>query len=329
MILAGDIGATKTVLALYDPAADGSGRLLHETRFASRDYESLEAIVERFLNQVGRRPAAASFGVPGPVKNQQSQVTNLNWLISAERLSSTCGIGEVFLLNDLEAVATVLPHLQTDELAIINPGQAEPNGTISIVAPGTGLGTAFLVWTGDRYKAMASEGGHSSFAPATPEQVELLEFLQQKYGHVSFERICSGSHLNNIYDFYLAGGRHPEPQWLRDELAEAGDRTPVIIGNGLALKADICVATLDMFVQVLGTAIGNMAVTLLPRGGIYLGGGIPPRILKRLQQPDFLGAITNKGRFSTLCSTLPVQVILTPNAGLHGALRFGIAMLQK
>lgn len=327
MILAGDIGATKTVLALFAPDAHGSGELLHESRFASRDYDSLEAIVELFLKQVPVRPAAASFGVPGPVKDQQSQVTNLSWSISAETLSARFGIGKVFLLNDLEAVATVLPHLRTEDLATINPGLAEPDGTISIVAPGTGLGTAFLVWTGKRYKAMASEGGHSSFAPATPEQVELLEFLQRKYGHVSFERLCSGSHLSNIYDFYLQQGRYPEPDWLREELAGLSDRTPVIIQNGLQEKTQICTAVLDMFVQTLATVIGNMAVTLLPRGGIYLGGGIPPRILQRLQRPDFIEAVTEKGRFSDLCAAMPLHVILKSNAGLLGAARFGIDAL--
>lgn len=329
MILAGDIGATKTVLALFPVKQGVAGGPLFETRFASRGYASLEAIVEAFLAETKIRPSAASFGVAGPIERQQAQITNLPWSISAEKISSRFNIARVFLLNDLEAVATAVPHLQKDDLVTLNQGIVDPQGTISIVAPGTGLGTAFLIWTGEHYKALASEGGHTSFAPVTPEQIELLKFLQKKYPHVSFERVCSGSHLSNIYDFFLDRGNHIEPDWLKKELAGVSDPTPVIIGNGLAGKADICVATLDMFVHTLGIAISNMAITLLPRGGIYLGGGIPPRILKRLQQPDFIGAITAKGRFSGLCSTLPVHVILTPNAGLYGAVRYGINALKN
>ena len=319
MILAGDVGGTKTILALFTVENGVTGGALHETRFESGRYSSLEAIIVEFLRQTGAKPEAASFGVAGPVQEQHARITNLPWTISAETIRSSFPIPQVFLLNDLEAIATAVPHLAAEDVSTLNPGKPVAKGNIAVIAPGTGLGTAFLVWTGERYRACASEGGHTAFSPRNMLQIELLKYLQGRYGHVSFERICSGSYLPNIYDFFIAQNNYPEPTWLQEELAQAGDRTPVIVHNALEQKADICEATLDMWVHVLGTLIGNMAVSLLPTGGIYLGGGIPPRILKRLQQPDFLSAITDKGRFSALCTGMPVHVILDPKVALHGA----------
>jgi glucokinase len=329
MILAGDIGGTKTVLALLSKERGVAGGTLHETRFESGKYSSLEAILVEFLHETLARPVAACFGVAGPVKNQHAQITNLPWTIRAESIRSSFDIPNVYLLNDLESVALAIPHLGNRDLATLNQGTAAPGGNIAVIAPGTGLGTAFMVWTGDGYKACASEGGHTSFSPRNLQEVELLKYLQRRYGHVSFERISSGSQLPNIYDFFKAHNSYPEPGWLREELAQATDRTPIIIQAALEQKANICEATLDMFVHVLGTVVGNMAVALLPSGGIYLGGGIPPRILERLQQPDFLSAIADKGRFSSLVSTMPVHVILDPKAALHGAAWFVLEALGK
>lgn len=330
MLLVGDIGGTKTVLALYSKEQGVAGGAQHETRFESGKYSSLEAIIVEFLRETGAKPTAASFGVAGPVKDQHAQITNLPWSISAETIRKSFSIPQVFLLNDLESIALAVPHLGKDDLSTLNPGDdAEAQGNIAVIAPGTGLGTAFLIWTGERYMACASEGGHTSFSPRNLQEMELLKFLQRRYGHVSFERICSGSHLPNIYDFLMDRGSYLEPDWLRDKLLHAPDRTPIIVQSALDRKADICEATLDIFVHILGTVIGNMAVTLLPRGGIYLGGGIPPRILKRLQRPDFLSAIADKGRFTGLCSSMPVHVILDPKAALHGAAWFGMETLAQ
>ena len=330
MMLAGDIGATKTVLALLTAEAGVAGEMLCETRFESGRYSSLEAIIVEFLRETGARPVAASFGVAGPVTDgRHAQITNLPWVINADSIRSAFDIPDVFLLNDLESIATAVPHLGGDDLCTLNQGTTNPNGNIAVVAPGTGLGTAFLVRIDSGYKACASEGGHTSFSPRNLQQMELLKFLQRRYGHVSFERICSGSQLPNIYDFFKDHRSYPEPDWLRDELEKATDRTPVIVQAALDQKADICEATLDVFVHALGTVVGNMAVTLLPTGGIYLGGGIPPRILDRLQQPDFLSAIADKGRFSSLLSGMPVHVILDPKAALHGAAWFGLEALAK
>lgn len=327
MILAGDIGGTKTVLALFSIDKGIEGGAISRTRFESGKYGSLETIIGEFLEQTGAKPKVACFGVAGPVNKQESKITNLPWSISGKDISRTFNIEKVVLINDLESIATAVPYLQKKDLHMLNEGEVEPNGNIAVIAPGTGLGAAFLVWTGERYKALASEGGHISFSPNSTQEIELLTFLQRKYGHVSFERICSGGHLPNIYDFFVENNKYPVPDWLEKELEEASDRTPVIVQNGLARKASICEATLDMFVQILGSAVSNIAITILPRGGIYLGGGIPPRILEHLKRPDFLRAVSNKGRFFELCSNMPVHVILTPKAALYGAAKHGFDVL--
>ncbi len=320
MILAGDIGGTKTTLALFERAG-GESAPLHETRFESGRYGSLESIVREFLDATGARPDAACFGVAGAVANGRAQVTNLPWLIDAEALGQALDISRVRLLNDLEAIATAVPVVRDDALHTLHPGVPVAEANKLVVAPGTGLGAAFLVWTGHEYRACPSEGGHMSFSPRNAQETELLRHMQRRTDHVSFERVCSGSFLPNIYGFLLGQGSYPEPAWLGEALGGADDPTPVIVQAALAERADICVATLDMFVRMLGTFIGNLAVTLLPRGGIYLGGGIPPRILDRLQQPDFHNAITDKGRFSALCTSLPVHVMLDPAIPLRGAAR--------
>jgi glucokinase len=329
MILAGDIGGTKTVLGLFYTDRDNAAGVLHETRFESAGYSSLEAIIAEFLRHTKATPTAASFGVAGPVRDQRAQITNLPWEISAKAIRSSFGIPEVFLLNDLEAIATAIPYLGQDDFDTLNTGVAVSHGNIAVIAPGTGLGTAFLVWTGRNYKACASEGGHASFSPRTLQEVELLKYLKQRYDHVSFERLCSGSHLPNIYEYFRDRRLFVEPQWLHDELDRADDRTPVIVRAALENKADICEATLDLFVSVLGTVVGNLAVTLLPTGGIYLAGGIPSHIFRRLRQPDFLNAVTEKGRFSELCSNMPIHIIRDPGVALRGAAWFGLQAMTR
>jgi len=329
MILAGDIGGTKTVLALFSIDKGVAEGTTHEILYESGKYDSLEAIIKEFLAETCASPSVACFGVAGPVNKQESQITNLPWRISGENIARTFNIAKVTLINDLESIATAVPHLGEEDLYTLNEGVVEPQGNIAVVAPGTGLGTAFLVWTGKGYKALASEGGHTSFAPGNMPEIELLKYLKRRYRHVSFERICSGSHLPNIYDFFLHNRSYLEPDWLKRELADADDRTPIIVQTALEHKADICEATLDMFVHILGSVISNMAITILPRGGIYLGGGIPPRILERLKRPDFLSSIANKGRFFDLCSRMPVHVILTPKAALYGVTFSGLRTLDQ
>ncbi len=328
MILAGDVGGTKTVLALFDPER-GPMQPLREETFPSGEHESLEAIVGRFLEGADAAPAAASFGVAGPVVDGRSRTTNLPWVIDASAIGKTFDIPRVQLLNDLQASAMVVPHLGPEDLCTLNVGQAEPTGTIGVIAPGTGLGEAFLVWTGERYQSCPTEGGHASFAPVTHEQLKLLDYLEPRFGHVSFERVCSGTGIPNLYDYLSQSGRHDEPDWLRDALAEAQDPTPVIVNAALERKAPICIATLDLFVRILGGVAGNLALKVFATGGLYLGGGIPPRILPRLKRRDFLDAICFKGRFRDWVARIPVHVILDPKAALHGAAWHAIETLDR
>lgn len=323
MILAGDIGGTKTVLALIDEA-EGVQRPLREVTFFSNRYASLEQIISEFLADVDEAPVAASFGVAGPVANGRSRITNLPWLIDAAVISETFLIPDVHLLNDLEAIATAVPHLTAEDLTTLNPGQPNPTGAIAVVAPGTGLGEAFLVWDGHRYRAYPTEGGHVSFAPNNKEELDLLVFLQRRFGHVSYERVCSGSGIPNIFDFLEEQRLHKNPGWLRREMALAEDRTPLIFHAALEKQEPIAVATLGLFVKILGGEIGNMALKVLATGGVYIGGGIPPRILPLLQRPEFRGFIAHKGRFSELLTRVPIHVIQNPKVALYGAAYNGL-----
>jgi len=329
VILAGDIGGTKTVLALYSIADGVAGGAIRETRYESAGYGSLEAIVTDFLQDTRAKPLAASFGVAGPVHAGRAEITNLPWTISADAIGERFRIPAVYLLNDMRSIATAVPHLRTGDLVTLNPGVPAERGNIAVIAPGTGLGIGFLVWTETGYRAYASEAGHTAFAPRDDREIELLKFLRCRYGHVSFERVCSGGFLPNIYDFLRQQGCEPEPDWLRELLSRAADRTPVIVQAALEEKAGICEQTLDIFVHALATVSANMAVSLLSTGGIYLGGGIPPRILKRLQRPDFTRAIADKGRFGDFCAGLPVHVIQDSRAALRGAAWFGLEALAK
>jgi glucokinase len=328
MILAGDIGGTKTILALFS-REQGVRYPLREQRFPSSEYTSLESIISAFLADIDERPTAASFGVAGPVVNRKAHLTNLPWIIDADGIAQAFAIPEVHLLNDLQAIATSVPHLASDDIYTLNTGQANPGGTIAVVAAGTGLGEAFLVWTGIRYQAYPTEGGHTSFAPVTHEQLQLLDYLQPRFGRVSFERVCSGSGIPNLYDYLSNRAQYEKPDWLRQALSEAEDPTPVIVNTALSRKAQICVATLDLFAHILAGVVGDMALKVFATGGVYLGGGIPPRILPRLQKQDFLDAVTHKGRFRHWVAQIPIHVILNPNAALHGAAWHGFQTWEQ
>ena len=329
MLLAGDIGGTKTVLALFSTAESvDTLHPLHLQTYPSGHYSSLEAIITQFLKDKDAEIEAATFGVAGPVVNGRSQITNLPWVIDAANISQTFHIKKVALLNDLESIATAVPHLQADDLATIIDGQAEPGGAIAVIAPGTGLGEAFLIWDGQRYHAHPSEGGHASFAPTNADQRALQAFLEQRFHHISFERVCSGSGIPNLYEFWQQDGRFPEPDWLREQINQAEDPTPVIVEAGLAKTADICTATVQLFVDILAGEVSNMALKVLATGGIYLGGGIPPRLLNLLQTDRFISEFADKGRFTKLLMNMPVQVICNPQTALLGAAWAGMDLLD-
>jgi glucokinase len=327
MLLAGDIGGTKTHLAIISPEI-GPRAPLAEATFPSARCRSLEAVVREFLDQVNVRVEQASFGVAGPVVAGRATATNLPWVIDEAQLSRDLNIPSVHLLNDLEAIAWAVPRLGDDpaDLHTLNVGRPVPGGTIGVIAPGTGLGEAYMTFDGGRYRAHASEGGHTDFAPATRDEIALLHYLFDHLDHVSYERICSGIGIPNIYDFLRDSGYALEPLSLTEELAAATDRTPVIVNAALnpEKKAKLCQATLDLFVSILGSEAGNLALKMLATGGIYLGGGIPPRILPALRGERFLTAFRSKGRMSTLLENVPVHVILNPKVALLGAAYHGL-----
>ena len=328
MIIAGDIGGTKTLLGLFSRAQGVKHPLLVE-EFPSQKYDSLERIIAEFLQQIEAMPAGASLAVAGPVIHGRSRITNLPWIIDSGTIARKTGLSEVHLLNDLQATAAAVPTLEAEDLAVLRAGEPDPTGAIAVIAPGTGLGEAYLTWSGQRYIAHPSEGGHSSFAPGSDDEVDLLAYLYPKFGHLSYERVGSGSGIPNLYEFLRQSGRYSEPAWLQEELSGADDRTPLIVNHALAGRAEICTGTLDLFVRILGGEVGNYALNVFATGGIYLGGGIPPRILPRLQQPDFLSAISQKGRLKMVLDRIPVYVILDPEAALHGAAYEGLISLDK
>ncbi len=311
MLLAGDIGATKAILALFSPET-GPRVPLSEATFPSSRYPNLETIVHEFLS---------------PVVGGRSEITNLSWIIDAGELQRTLNLPSVQLLNDLEAIALAIPLLEPQDLHTLNAGQLVSGGAIAVIAPGTGLGEAFLTWDGSRYRPHATEGGHADFAPTDERQIGLLRYLLQRFGHVSYERVCSGLGLPNIYAYLKDSGYVPEPAWLAEKLAAAEDPTPIIVNTALSGEegADLCIATLDMFVSILGAEAGNLALKTLATAGVYLGGGIPPRILSALEDGRFMKAFCAKGRHASLMARMPVHVILNPKVALMGAACCGLA----
>jgi glucokinase len=320
LLLAGDVGGTKTALAVV--AREGGPRApVAAATYASAGFDDLASLVGAFLAETGLGVTGACFGVPGPVMNGRAQLTNLPWLVDAGALAAAFGWRSAFLLNDVQAAAAAVPDLTPDDLRTLQSGDAVPGGAIAVVAPGTGLGEAYLTWDGQRYRAWPTEGGHADFAPRTPDQVDLLRHLQARFGHVSYERVCCGLGLPNVYAFYRDGGRFTEPPWLTEALASAADPTPVIVGAALdeARPCPLCRATLETFIDVLAAEAGNLALKVVATGGVYLAGGIPPRILPVLTAPSFLATFRAKGRYAGLLARMPVHVVLNPTAALLGA----------
>jgi glucokinase len=320
MLLAGDIGGTKTNLAVFS-SETGWRKPFAEATYASINYTDLESLVREFLAQHDFTIDRASFGVAGPVVAGHASITNLPWMMDEQQLQQSLHIPSVRLTNDLDAIAHSVPHLDAQDLYVLNKGQAIPAGAIAVIAPGTGLGEAFLIWDGSQYKTHTSEGGHADFAPANSFQVELLRYLMVRFPHVSFERLCSGKGIPNIYDYLKDSGYAEQPQWLAEQLAATQDRSPVIVNNALDEEnaCELCVATLNAFVSILAAEASNLALKVLATGGVYIGGGIPPRILSYLQNNQFMQAFTHKGRLTPLLTQMPVHVILNPKVALLGA----------
>ncbi len=324
-LLAGDIGATKTDLAVVAVEA-GEIRTVAQATLASRAHAGLAELAAPFLRAAGVPVLAACFSVAGPVVDGRAKLSNLGWEVDPEEVGRALGLRRVRLLNDLQATALAVPHLSAGQLLTLQEGVPHAGGVLAVVAPGTGLGEAFLVPRGAEYVALPSEGGHTDFAPADAEQRELLAFLQGERGHVGYEQVCSGIGIGNIHRFLVASGRAADPACLAERIAAAADPTPLIVEAGLAADpASACARTLGIFAAVLGAEAGNLALRVLATGGVLVAGGIPPRIAGLLRGEGFLGAFRRKGPMSALVARIPVRLVLEPRTALWGAVRFGLA----
>jgi glucokinase len=319
VILAGDVGATNTRLAWFDVSGGALVPGVART-YPSRQHASLDAIVTTFLAEAPGRIRHACFGIAGPVREGRVEATNLPWVVDAGSLALRLDLDNVLLLNDLEANAWGLAALPHTDFAVLQPGHAAPTGNAAVISAGTGLGEAGLVWEGRRHRPVASEGGHADWAPQDELQMMLWRFLAAEFGHVSVERVLSGPGLYNIYRFLRDGQGIAEPAWLAAAL-EAEEPAPLISRVGLAGQAEICVRALGLFVAIYGAEAGNLGLRLLATAGVYLGGGIAPRIIQALRGPAFLDAFTGKGRLRPVLEEMPVRVILNDRAALLGAAR--------
>jgi glucokinase len=325
-VLAGDIGGTKTLLGLYE-IENGQPAAIREQRYITRDFRSLEEVAADFLG--ASAIDAACFGVPGPIVGGLSHATNVPWTMEEGALARALRVPGARLINDLEATAYGMLHLKDNEVATLQDGSPVPaRAQIAVIAAGTGLGEAGLApLPGGRWRSVASEGGHSDFAPRGPEQIDLLEFLSGKFDHVSFERVLSGPGLVNIYKFLKARLRDPEPQWLADEFARADDAAAVISENGISARDGRCAEALRIFIDIYGAEASNLALKFLALGGVYLGGGIAPKILPALTRGGFIRAFLAKGRLDKVLANIPVRVSMNPGAALIGAARCATEML--
>ncbi len=317
MFLAGDIGGTKSRLAIFSDGADPREPLTEEI-FPSGHYPGIEALIQTFLERKGLPADRACFAVAGPVIRGRAKMTNLPWIANAEAIQDECGFRSVRLLNDLAATARAVPLLKPGEFHTLCPGEPAADGIIAVIAPGTGLGEAFLTGNGRRWREHESEGGHADFAPGSPLEEELLQELRKEFGHVSYERVCSGPGIARIYRFLKEKGAE-EPAPLAARLAAADDPTPIIVEAALKEKAGLCIRTMELFCSILGAEAGNLALKTLATGGVFIGGGIAPRILPFLEKGSFLAAFRRKGRMADLLLRIPVHVIVEPRAALIGA----------
>jgi glucokinase len=319
MILAGDIGGTNTRLAFV---VAGGERLsvAEEATFPSREYAGLEAVLERFLSSHRFPVEGACFGVAGPVRHGRVDATNLPWVVDSRSLARQLGLERVGLINDLEANAHGIAELEAKDFAVLNAGAADAQGNRAIISAGTGLGEAGLYWDGTRHMPFATEGGHATFAPRGALEMDLLRHVSTQFQHVSVERVLSGPGLLQIYRFLRDAGHGEEPAWLAEQLRQR-DPPAVIAETALEGKNGLCIQALDLLVSIYGAEAGNLALKAMATGGVFIGGGIAPKILSKLRDPMFLESFSAKGRMKPLLLAMPVQVILNDKTALLGAAR--------
>ncbi len=328
MLIAGDIGGTKSDLAIYSVEA-GPHAPLAQKEVRSADYASLAEMVTDFLRQVKLPVEVASFDVAGPVIDGHAKTTNLPWVMDETSLAADLKLKSVHLMNDLEAVARAVPVLRASDLVTLNAGQPVTRGPIAVIAPGTGLGESFLSWDGSGYVAHASEGGHSDFSPTDERQIRLLQELLRHFDHVGVERVCSGIGVPNIYAYLRDQEKLAESPEVARSIASAKDSTKAIVEAGADPHGSsvLCRATVEMLVSILASEAGNLALKVFATGGVYLAGGIAVRLLGMLQGSGFMQAFKRKGRFEELMSRIPVHVI-TARAALLGAAAYGLAEMK-
>jgi glucokinase len=326
MILAGDIGGTKTRLAFFEADGPHQGPSA-EAVYHSHEYADLAAILKDFFSAHRRTPALICLGIAGPVRAGRVETPNLPWVVDAKQLRDELRSGPVALLNDLEANAHGLRVLGPDDFAILNAGVAGASGNAALISAGTGLGEAGLYWDGARHHPFASEGGHADFAPRTPLERELDAHLAGKFGHVSYERVLSGPGLVNVYHFLQQRGGHADGLPALMKQLDLADEAAAIATAALTGKDELCGQALDLLAAVYGAEAGNLALKVLATGGVYVGGGIAPKVLPKLREPAFLEAFTAKGRMAEMMRDIPVRVVLNDRAALLGAARHGADLL--
>jgi glucokinase len=319
MILAGDVGGTNARLAFFD-VQDGHFRVVSSSVFPSREYGGLDQIVSKFVETSKLHADAACFGVPGPVRNGRVETSNLPWVIESKRLADELKLNKAVLINDLEANAWGIATLGPDDVVSLNQVKGNPVGNQGVISAGTGLGEAGMVWDGSQYRIFATEGGHSDFAPRNEVEIELFRYLSGRYGHVSYERVVSGPGLVNVFHFLRDSGRGTEPQWLTDQMVH-GDPAAAISRAAVEGACGLCEQAVDLFVSVFAAEAGNLALKVLTTGGVYLGGGIAPKMLAKLSGPLFMHSFVGKGRMQPLLESMPVKVITNDKTALMGAAR--------
>ncbi|MCL1979534.1 MAG: glucokinase [Proteobacteria bacterium] len=329
LLLVGDLGATKTSLALYRAEA-WPGPPLRQQTFRNQDFAGFDDLLTTFLGD-RTLPAAICLGVAGPVLGNAAHMTNLSWSIQGAALQARFGCSQALLVNDLVATAAGIPWLAPADLHPLNPNKKNASGAaMAVLAPGSGLGEAFLVPHGDLFLPFPSEGGHASFAPRTAKQIELLRFMADRHGHVSVEQVCSGLAIPELFAFVAAN--RPVPEWLATELELAADKTPVIVraaidAGQLNKPCDPAVLALDLFLDILADEAANLALKTLALGGLFIGGGLAARILPLIEAERFM-AIFTRGVHHQMLARIPVQVILNPQTALLGAAALGIQAMH-
>jgi glucokinase len=326
MILAGEIGATRTRLAAFETEGNDLRQVV-EKIYMSQGHGGLAEIITDFIRAEGIPVHGACFGVAGPVQSGRSKISNLPWTIDSRELARQLKLTSVGLLNDLEAYAYGLDALESKDFITLSEGSDDAEGNRAVISARTGLGVAGLYWDGFRHHPFACEGGHTDFAPRDHLEIELLAYLQEKYGRISCERILSGPGIKNIYDFLRDTKKEDEPQWLREQMSDAADAPALISQLALEKKSAICDRTLSIFVSIYGATTGNCALHFMSTGGIFLGGSIAAKIEPKMRDPIFMRSFLDKGRMEPLLKQMPVKIVLNDNSGILGAARY--TLVQK